>query len=502
MDALKTGVYDVVKYSIINRMNTGDKTLDNLLNTLCLTLLASITFSKIHIIVYLFRRFLTHRCLCRKTSNKLDESNHNYYKHVLNSQKVKKFTWDWDFHTQFYTQLYYFLTNNVCSDERLYVSQDGKSLTESISYKSGSIKDKLSSYLKLMLMEEDIVFPIYISNTGAIGMDRNSAFGVSICYTNSEVCDEFLNLVMTYKTKQQIVEEEDKKVKRTCRIQIGSTVSQTIFPDRTFNQFISLYKPKIMSLLQNFTDMNDFESKLPECKRRFGSYNLGFMLHGKPGTGKTSFIKALCNYLDRDALVVDLRTVKTHGQFESIFSTCHISKTIFVFEEFDCVQGVFDRSVLDNSEAITKLNESYKQLLGIRATSEKGSDNSKLDDELNSVKVQINNLENALTVDTMLKVLDGMFEQRNRVIIATTNEIDKIDSALLREGRFDLKIKLDEFTNEETHELLRSYFEDSDLSYLTGKEFSKQYTPVQIINFCRQYKDLKSVVDFLLYKKE
>jgi chaperone BCS1 len=51
-----------------------------------------------------------------------------------------------------------------------------------------------------------------------------------------------------------------------------------------------------------------------------------------------------------------------------------------------------------------------------------------------------------------------MIEHRGRVIIATTNHIDRIDPALLRPGRFDYKIKLEHFTINEIKEFINKKF--------------------------------------------
>jgi SpoVK/Ycf46/Vps4 family AAA+-type ATPase len=86
-----------------------------------------------------------------------------------------------------------------------------------------------------------------------------------------------------------------------------------------------------------------------------------------------------------------------------------------------------------------------------------------LQKELSSLEARIKELENALTLDTILTVLDGVNEHRGRVIIATTNHLDKIDPALMRAGRFDLKINLGKFNCEEIREMLSIMFGPSEM---------------------------------------
>ena len=77
-----------------------------------------------------------------------------------------------------------------------------------------------------------------------------------------------------------------------------------------------------------------------QCTTHYGfrSYNLGLMLHGEPGTGKTSVIKAICNYLKRDAVIVDMSKIKKASDFEDLFNTYVYVNYVYIFEEFDCVQ--------------------------------------------------------------------------------------------------------------------------------------------------------------------
>jgi len=100
-----------------------------------------------------------------------------------------------------------------------------------------------------------------------------------------------------------------------------------------------------------------------------------------------------------------------------------------------------------------------------------------------------------------------MIEMRGRIIIATTNYIDRIDSALMREGRFDYKIKLDKFNDAEIRELLSLMFKDiaskEEFKYLRKTRLQEnKYTPVQIINIVQSLCTLRKVVERLTDKDE
>lgn len=49
----------------------------------------------------------------------------------------------------------------------------------------------------------------------------------------------------------------------------------------------------------------------------------------------------------------------------------------------------------------------------------------------------------AVNLSDLLNTIDGIHHIHGRILIATTNYIERLDDALIRDGRFDLKIKID-----------------------------------------------------------
>jgi len=50
---------------------------------------------------------------------------------------------------------------------------------------------------------------------------------------------------------------------------------------------------------------------------------------------------------------------------------------------------------------------------------------------------------NRISLSALLNVIDGVASQEGRVLIMTTNHIEKLDEALIRPGRVDMKVKFD-----------------------------------------------------------
>ena len=47
-----------------------------------------------------------------------------------------------------------------------------------------------------------------------------------------------------------------------------------------------------------------------------------------------------------------------------------------------------------------------------------------------------------MSLSGLLNALDGVASQEGRILIMTTNHIEKLDSALIRPGRIDLRLEL------------------------------------------------------------
>ena len=88
---------------------------------------------------------------------------------------------------------------------------------------------------------------------------------------------------------------------------------------------------------------------------------------------------------------------------------------------------------------------------------------------------------NKLTLANLLEVLDGVMEMDGRMLIITTNYPEKLDKALIRPGRVDMKVKFGPCTRENIIEMYQHYFEEEistnfDISQLPDRK----WTPAEI----------------------
>jgi chaperone BCS1 len=154
-------------------------------------------------------------------------------------------------------------------------------------------------------------------------------------------------------------------------------------------------------------------------------YRTGVLLQGPPGTGKTSLITAICSDFNKACYILDLAGHTDITLKEAVSKIPH--GDILVIEDIDTHFG--KRGDLDKPLA-------------------KDADKEK--DEAKT----------SLTLGGILNALDGIACGTDRIVIATTNHPEKLDPALVREGRFDLKLDIGFMTDETLHDYMGRLYPD------------------------------------------
>ncbi|RVW46463.1 AAA-ATPase ASD, mitochondrial [Vitis vinifera] len=136
-------------------------------------------------------------------------------------------------------------------------------------------------------------------------------------------------------------------------------------------------------------------------------------------TGKSTMIAAMANLLDYDLYDLELTSVKDNTELRKLLIDTR-SKSIIVIEDIDC------------SLDLTGQRKKKK---------EKEEDEESKD---NSITKKGKEDESKVTLSGLLNVIDGLWSTcgEERLIVFTTNYVEKLDPALIRRGRMDKHIEL------------------------------------------------------------
>ena len=193
--------------------------------------------------------------------------------------------------------------------------------------------------------------------------------------------------------------------------------------------------------------IDKFVSSEKEYEKLGVPYQLGIILYGPPGTGKTSIIKALATKYSKNlAIISPNKMLSFDTALETLPKNC-----ICIVEDIDSARCVLSRGGDDDDED-SDSDESwtkFKKRLDFKNKTKKDDDAEKI--------------IRAYSVDELsdiLNALDGIVNVHGRIIIATTNHIEKIDAAVLRPGRFDIKVYIGYITKETFIKFLGRFFPD------------------------------------------
>ena len=174
-------------------------------------------------------------------------------------------------------------------------------------------------------------------------------------------------------------------------------------------------KDKIITEIANFLESKEW------YEEKGINHKLTYMLHGAPGTGKSSLIFVLACHFDRNIYTLNMSDI-TASKFETLLLSVP-AKSLIVLEDFQIVNS----QVIDTEE----------------------------DKEKEKPRV--------LPLSVVLNILDGINSISGNLVFITTNHLDKLPKELLRKGRIDHVIEITPLQDIEIKEYIKLMFPDEIL---------------------------------------
>ncbi|EJC99988.1 uncharacterized protein FOMMEDRAFT_22463 [Fomitiporia mediterranea MF3/22] len=192
-------------------------------------------------------------------------------------------------------------------------------------------------------------------------------------------------------------------------------------------------EPGVKDML--LADCRDFLRSEEWYAERGIPFRRGYLLHGVPGSGKTSLIHSLAGELGLDIYVVSL---SSKGMSDNTLATLMggvPSRCILLLEDLD---AAFTRSVSRDEKSTGTPKDS---------ASESGSSKSSSSSE-----------GSTLSLSGLLNALDGVAAAEGRLLFATTNHIERLDPALSRPGRMDVWVNFTNATKWQAEGIFKCFF--------------------------------------------
>ncbi|XP_038716257.1 AAA-ATPase ASD, mitochondrial-like [Tripterygium wilfordii] len=232
-------------------------------------------------------------------------------------------------------------------------------------------------------------------------------------------------------------------------------------------------KNEIMDDLITFSQAEEFYARIGRAWKR------GYLLFGPPGTGKSTMIAAMANLLNYDVYDLELTAVKDNTELRRLLIETS-SKSIIVIEDIDCS--------LDLTGQRRKKKEKEE---------EGGVEKEKLGKEEKESK------PSQVTLSGLLNFIDGLWSAcgGERLIVFTTNHVEKLDPALIRKGRMDNHIQLTYCRFEAFKVLAKNYLqlESHDLfSRIDELLKDVDMTPADVAEHLMPKKNVKGIADVCL----
>ena len=330
---------------------------------------------------------------------------------------------------------------------------------------------------------------------GANGVEYRNIYNL-VLYSKTKRLDEiieWLDIITKDFRKYMKLKTVENQLLLSVSYQDELMVEPTEFDSSA--TFENTYVPNYDEIINK---INFFLQNKEWYDRKGIPYNLGIMLYGEPGCGKTRFIKQLMNHTNRHGIDIKLSNKFSFDELKKVIHNEAITdeyiipqeKRIIIFEDIDAMcETLKDRDLIESE------NETKNKNKKTRGKS-KSEDEGDVDEIIIKSKPKFNN--NNLSY--FLNIIDGLNECSGRIIVMTTNKIDYLDKAIIRPGRIDIKINFAKYELKDVCGIINKFWGKKYNIEDLKKEVDKKYTSAEIISIFRTSQCFNDIKDLFINK--
>ena len=185
-------------------------------------------------------------------------------------------------------------------------------------------------------------------------------------------------------------------------------------------------------------------------------YRRGYLFHGPPGVGKTSFALALAAKFGLDVYVLSLTDKSLSDSFMLTLLTQLPSRALLLLEDIDTAG--LNRNTRDAKAALAR------RKLGLGSSKTGNKDQDRKDNEADEAE-ELGALADAsgedsgrVTLSGLLNAIDGVASPEGHILIMTTNKPDDLDDALVRAGRISVRVAFKNASRVQARELFERMY--------------------------------------------
>ncbi|ETS02964.1 P-loop containing nucleoside triphosphate hydrolase protein, partial [Trichoderma reesei RUT C-30] len=199
----------------------------------------------------------------------------------------------------------------------------------------------------------------------------------------------------------------------------------------------------------------------------------GYLFHGPPGTGKTSFSFALAGVFGIDIYVISLQDAGVNEEDLATLFTKLPRRCIVLLEDIDTAGLRRDLSSESENPTEGKKDDDKDQKDGKNKHKSKADASDSDSDSEVEVKPKKRGLRkkdtgrkaplalDGISLSGLLNAIDGVASHEGRVLIMTTNKPEALDEALIRPGRVDVQVRFSNASSTQAGELFHRMYETS-----------------------------------------